>query len=271
MCAALDPYRTLGLPRDASDADIKKTFKKRALETHPDRNSDLPPEKAQEEFAKVGNAYEVLKDPEKRREYDLTGRVDGGGGSGTHPGQAEHDRMVREWMRAMMQRQQRPPPKVFPQADMEAWVRADVASIHAASRSCNISTELDDRRAMHAGKLGVVAKVDKSDSTVKLRLMVSPGRAEELWFGGGAVWDTRIMEPGLDVLVCPDEEVIHKASRAVGIDEENDNRRARCAGKLGTVVKVDRDDQTAKVRVLLTPTKGDELWFAIAAIEPPLG
>ena len=110
--------------------------------------------------------------------------------------------------------------------------------------------------------------MDRADSTVKLRVMVSPGRAEELWFGRGAVWDPRLMEPGLEVRVCPSVEATHSASRAAGIEEDNDGRRARCVGKAGTVVKVDDRDQTAKVRVLLTPTKGDELWFAMASLEP---
>ena len=264
----------LDLDRDATEDDVKKAFRKKALELHPDKalakNPDLDREKAQEAFAQLGNAYELLKDPEKRREYDVTGRVGGGGGG--HPGQhADHDRMVREWLQAMMQQQmqqRRPPPKPFPQVDMEAWIRADEAHVQRASRASGVSTEKDGRRAMHVGKLAVIAKVDPSDGTVKVRVMVSPGRAEELWYGGGALWDPRILAEGLEVQICPDVEVTHRASRAAGIDEEKDSRRARCAGKLGTVVKVDHDDQTAKVRVLVSPGRADELWFGIGAIEP---
>lgn len=270
-----DPYKTLGLGRDASDDDIKKAFRKRALETHPDKvladrgdaTTDADREDAQNAFARVGNAYEILKDPEKRREYDVTGRVDGGGRQ--HPGNhAEHMRMVREWLQRQQRQPPQPPPRVFPEEDMEARIRFDVECIHRASRASHIGTKKDGRRAAHAGKEAVVAAVDPNDGAVKVRVMVSPGRAEELWYGGGALWDPRLLKEGLEALVCPDVDAIHKASRAVGIGEKNDGRRSNCAGRRGTVVRVDHQDQTAIVRVLVTPSRADELWFGVAAIEP---
>ena len=78
----------------------------------------------------------------------------------------------------------------------------------------------------------------------------------------------RVLEEGLEVRVCPDEQATHRASRAVGIDEENDGRRARCVGKRGTILALDQEDQTAKVRVIVGPRHADELWFGIAALEP---
>ncbi|KAH7929120.1 DnaJ-domain-containing protein [Leucogyrophana mollusca] len=70
-------YETLGLNPDASTEQVRKAYKKKALETHPDR---LPPgasaaeKSASEElFRKVNNAYEVLSDPQKRRVYDQHG------------------------------------------------------------------------------------------------------------------------------------------------------------------------------------------------------
>ena len=266
-----DPYKTLDLPRDASEEDIKQAFRKKALATHPDRSPELPRERAEEAFAAVSNAYEVLKDPQKRQHYDTYGSIRDNAGGPTQAQQAEHARMVHEWLRAMHQRaaqQQQPSPKLFPAVDLEVWVRADVAIIHRASRACNISTEYDELRAKHAGNLGVIAKVDPQDKTCKVRLMVSPGSAIELWFGMGALWDPRDAREGLEVHVCPDIEATHRASRAAGIDSENDSRRARCAGKVGTVIKVDLSDQTAKVRVMVTASRADELWFAIGSIEP---
>ena len=79
--------------------------------------------------AEVGNAYEILKDPAKRTQYDHTGSIggggSGGGGSGGHPSQAE---MLRQWQVHMMRQQQQqrrrePPPAIFPQAEMEACIR----------------------------------------------------------------------------------------------------------------------------------------------------
>lgn len=53
----------------------------------------------------------------------------------------------------------RPPPKPFPQPEMEAWIKADVATIHAASRESGISEDRDETRAQLAGSLGVVSIV----------------------------------------------------------------------------------------------------------------
>ncbi len=59
----------MGLKRDATEADIKKAFKKQAIKFHPDKNPD-DPEGAKKKFQEVANAYDVLSDPDKRRIYD---------------------------------------------------------------------------------------------------------------------------------------------------------------------------------------------------------
>ena len=71
----VDPYKTLGLERDASTAEIKKAFRDKALSAHPDKNPDLDREEAQARFSAIGDAYEILKSPEKRKEYDTYGRL----------------------------------------------------------------------------------------------------------------------------------------------------------------------------------------------------
>ena len=90
-----NPYQTLGVSRTASAAEIKKAFRDKAISTHPDRNPDLAagkitPEEAQNRFQAIGEAYEILKDPAKREEYDLTGSVGGGAGMGG-PGGPGHE------------------------------------------------------------------------------------------------------------------------------------------------------------------------------------
>ena len=75
-----DFYRVLGVPKDASAADIKKAYRKLAQKLHPDAN---PGDKtAEERFKEVGRAYGVLSDPKKRAEYDEARRLLGAGAFG---------------------------------------------------------------------------------------------------------------------------------------------------------------------------------------------
>lgn len=66
-----DYYETLGVPRTASDAEIKKAFRKLAREFHPDVAKDK--KRAEEKFKEINEAYEVLSDPAKRKKYDELG------------------------------------------------------------------------------------------------------------------------------------------------------------------------------------------------------
>ena len=71
-----DLYSQLGVKRDASEADIKKAYRKLAKELHPDRNKDNP--KASERFSTVTRAYDILTDKAKRAQYDR-GEIDENG------------------------------------------------------------------------------------------------------------------------------------------------------------------------------------------------
>jgi len=70
--AKRDYYEVLGVKRDASPDEIKRTFKKLALKYHPDRNPDNRAE-AEEQFKEIAEAYEVLGDADKRRRYNQFG------------------------------------------------------------------------------------------------------------------------------------------------------------------------------------------------------
>ncbi len=77
-----DYYATLGITREASQEEIKKAYRKKALESHPDRNPGDP--KAEQQFKLISEAYEVLSDESKRRVYDQYGEegLKGAGGTG---------------------------------------------------------------------------------------------------------------------------------------------------------------------------------------------
>ena len=61
MVSKRDYYETLGVSRDASEEEVRRAFRRLALEYHPDRNND---ESAEEQFKEINEAYQVLNDPE---------------------------------------------------------------------------------------------------------------------------------------------------------------------------------------------------------------
>jgi len=78
-----DFYQTLGLQRGASEEEIKKAYRKQAMTYHPDRNNGA--KEAEEKFKAITEAYDVLRDPNKRALYDRYGEAGlRGGGAGFH-------------------------------------------------------------------------------------------------------------------------------------------------------------------------------------------
>ncbi len=72
MATTRDYYEILGLPKDSSAGDIKKTYRKLALKYHPDRNKEAG---AEEKFKEISEAYAVLSDADKRAQYDRFGHA----------------------------------------------------------------------------------------------------------------------------------------------------------------------------------------------------
>lgn len=87
---AKDLYEILGVSKDASDSEIKKAFRRRAHELHPDVNKAAD---AEDQFKELNEAYDVLSDPNKRAQYDRFGTIPGaaGGGYGGGSGYVDFD------------------------------------------------------------------------------------------------------------------------------------------------------------------------------------
>lgn len=79
FAAAIDPYSVLGVPKDADEKSIKTAYRQLSKQYHPDKN--LSPE-AHDKFIEIGEAYDILNDPQKRRNYDQFGDANGSGGFG---------------------------------------------------------------------------------------------------------------------------------------------------------------------------------------------
>src|ERR1700751_3517415 len=72
-----DYYKVLGVPKDAAAADIKKAYRKLARQYHPDANKG--DSAAEEKFKEISEAYDVLSDEKRRKEYDEARSLFGGG------------------------------------------------------------------------------------------------------------------------------------------------------------------------------------------------
>ncbi|MFA6457174.1 MAG: DnaJ domain-containing protein, partial [Bacteroidota bacterium] len=79
MASKRDYYEVLGVQRNASSDEIKKSYRKLALQFHPDRNPNN--KEAEEKFKEATEAYEVLSDQQKRQRYDQFGHQGMRGGS----------------------------------------------------------------------------------------------------------------------------------------------------------------------------------------------
>lgn len=92
-------YQILGVQKTATAKEIKKAYRRRALESHPDKNQHLPPEQATEEFHKVALAFEILSDKDSRAHYDRTGSTNtkARGGRPRRPNNKNNNQSPPKW------------------------------------------------------------------------------------------------------------------------------------------------------------------------------
>ena len=118
--AQKDPYSLLGVSRDAGDAEIKRAFRKKARQYHPDRNPD--DDGAEAKFKEIQEAYDTIGTAKERNEYEQQQRMSnmfGGGGGPSFGGGGGMDDMLRQMfggggmggMGGRQQRQQRQQPR----------------------------------------------------------------------------------------------------------------------------------------------------------------
>jgi len=75
LIADQDLYKVLGVNKKATALEIRKAYRQKAKDTHPDKNIDIDPDIASERFRNVADAYEILSDEAARRQYDRDGNT----------------------------------------------------------------------------------------------------------------------------------------------------------------------------------------------------
>lgn len=204
-----DPYKVLGVPRSATPDDIKSAYRKQALKWHPDKHLEDERPAAQRRFTAVADAYELLRDPEKRRLHDsggaspnyrtqngFQGGFPGGFHAGRHPGmhtQETAERMYSEMfgdlnavLGQLFGQEVRPGGSAI-KVGTEVRVQGNKAAVLRACRESGIDTTNDTQRRRALGNVGVVLKVDPSDQSVKVKVK----GVGDVWFGLRAVKPTQ--------------------------------------------------------------------------------
>ena len=180
-----DFYQTLGVPKTASQDEIKKSFRKLARQYHPDKN---PGDKnAEEKFKEVSQAYETLSDPEKRKQYDELSRL-GAFGGGFRPGAGGAQGFD---------------PRIFTQGGGQQFDMGDLGDILGGLFGGGAAAGGRGRRrtAERGADLGVEVSISFEDSLngVSVRVPVEKPDTCDTCHGSGAA-------PGTTPKICPECE-----------------------------------------------------------------
>ena len=254
-----DYYALLGVPRDASEDDIKKAYRKLARKYHPDVSKETD---AEERFKEVGEAYETLKDSEKRAAYDQLGRHSAGEEFRPPPdwqqsfGGAEFsfdDVDLSDLFAGLAGRRgaRGGNPGPIPGADYEAGVRLTFGQAYAGTdiELDLMAVEYDEegraRRVPHRMKVRIPSGVVDGQ---KLRV---PGK------GGKGIRGGRDGDLYLDIQVES-----HPLYRADGLDLHMDLPLAPWEAVLGTTVQMPTPAGTVSLKVPAGTRAGQKLRLA---------
>ncbi len=209
MTTDRDYYDILGVPRSASADDIKRAYRKLAKKYHPDRNKEADAEK---QFKQVQQAYETLKDPKKRTEYDQFGEV-GVGQWQTNP----HGQKVYQWgssssinaddlndLFSAFSGQQNQRPSIFDQFFNPSG-RAQTGRpqpVRGRDETKDIMLTWD--QAIHGATVTIRLGHSKNNHTESLEVTIPPGvvDAQKIRLRGRGHPGTHGGEPGDFMLVC---------------------------------------------------------------------
>ncbi|MCY3718481.1 MAG: J domain-containing protein [Anaerolineaceae bacterium] len=170
-----DPYKVLGVSRNASDDDIKKAFRRLAKRWHPDANPDKA--EAEARFKEISVAYEILEDPEKRKLYDRYGHnfanIAGNGAAGAGHAQGFDDATLQEILEGLFGSSGRGPGRARPSRG-QGIERPLVINLQEAWSGAS-------RRIRHGGRSIDVSIPRGARDGTKVRLA---GEGEQDPFGG---------------------------------------------------------------------------------------
>lgn len=127
-------YETLGVAKDASEEDIKKAYRKLAMEHHPDRGGD------EAKFKEVKQAYETLSDPVQRARYDRNGSSGFQEGVGRNATQSEIDEILRQFRDAARRHQENAVPMVRIQLDLKRAYEGAKIGLNVYGKAVSYST-----------------------------------------------------------------------------------------------------------------------------------
>lgn len=212
-----DPHEVLGVKPGASPEELKKAYKKKALQYHPDRNPD-DREAAERKFKEISEAYDVLSNPGRANPFGAgagqqqhpsgfpggfpTGHPFAGGG-GRQMTQEEQDQLFKQMFGGgfqdifsrMFQGAEYEAPSNVVQINDTLRVIQNRPAIESFARQRGIGPDNDALRASLMGKTGKVIKLDPKDNTVKLRFA---DVGKDAWFpveGLEKVVDRRAQDP----------------------------------------------------------------------------